>query len=270
MRPLSKVAVLPKHQVNHRHSLAMLCAAACNAALLGVAGWTFAPQQAVNAYAPAPVALAAPAPAVKAVVIEAAAPVADSPQIAQVDKALRAAVKHASAHPMIRPAQIAAHRVRAPKVVAKLGEKELLAQVMWHEARGQGRLGMLATGIVTMNRVHEGYNGRKTLSAVVNEPYAYTWVKDPQAQHFNASSPSAKAAMDVAGRLLSHRLLADEQQLANRLGHANHFHAVTMAKYPRWAFSAKLERVKFSHAEEVALGAVFYAPREGDEDLASR
>jgi hypothetical protein len=65
-------------------------------------------------------------------------------------------------------------------------------------------------------------------------------------------------------------LLADEQELADKLGHANHFHAVTMAKYPRWAFSAKLERVKLSHEQEVALGAVFYAPRDDDMDVASR
>jgi hypothetical protein len=151
-----------------------------------------------------------------------------------------------------------------------MAEKELLARVMWHEARGQGRLGMLATGIVTMNRVHEGYNGHNTLTAVVNEPYAYSWVKTPQAEGFRADSPSAKAAMDVAGRLLNHRLLADEQELADKLGHANHFHAVTMAKYPRWAFSAKLARVKLSHEQEVALGAVFYAPRDDDMDVASR
>jgi hypothetical protein len=43
-----------------------------------------------------------------------------------------------------------------------------------------------------------------------------------------------------------------------------------MAKYPRWAFSAKLARVKLSHEQEVALGAVFYAPRDDDMDVASR
>jgi hypothetical protein len=267
-RPVAKVAALPKHPINYRHSLAMLCAAVCNAALLGVAGWSFAPQRNVQASAPAPVMTAATAPA--PVVIEAAAPVAESAQLLQVDKALKAAVKHASAQPLSRGRTQTAHRAHAPKVVAKIGEKELLARVMWHEARGQGRLGMLATGIVTMNRVHSGYNGLKTLNAVVNEPFAYSWVKTPQAEGFRADSPSAKAALDVAGRLLNHRLLADEQELADKLGHANHFHAVTMAKYPRWAFSAKLERVKLSHEQEVALGAVFYAPRDDDMDVASR
>jgi hypothetical protein len=267
MRPIAKVAAIQKHPVNHRHSLAMMCAAACNVALLGLAGVSFIPHAKLEAPAPlmatttpamAPVAAKV---AVKAPMVIQEAALADETQLKQVDSALKAAVRHATIKP-------AAHK-KSP-ALAKIGEKELLARVMWHEARGQGRLGMLAAGWVTLNRVAEGYNGHKTIQTVVNEPFAYTWVKDPQATSFSASSPSAKAAMDLATRMLDHRLLSDEQELASKLGKANHFHAVTMAKYPSWAFSAKLQRVKLPHAEEIALGAVFYAPREANLDVASR
>lgn len=157
-----------------------------------------------------------------------------------------------------------------PAVVTAASEQLLLAKVVWHEARGQGRLGMTAAGIITLNRLRQKHNGLKTLQSVVNEPYAYTWVKNPQQTKFDPESLSGHMAMQVADRLLSHHLLADEQALANKLGSANHFHAVTMAKYPSWAFSPKLSRVKLTKAEEVALGAVFYAPRDVGIDVASR
>lgn len=231
---------VPMHP-RYRQSTAMLAAAVINGLML-----TSVLMPARPAQAPAPVATVAP---VKPTTIAWKLQHVAKPAVASRELARKAG---------------------KPTVVTAASEQQLLAKVVWHEARGQGRLGMLAAGLITLNRLRENHNGHKTLQSVVNEPYAYTWVKNPQQSKFDPDSLSGHMAMQVADRLLSHHLLADEQALADKLGRANHFHAVTMAKYPSWAFSPKLSRVKLSKAEEVALGAVFYAPRDVGIDVASR
>lgn len=91
--------------------------------------------------------------------------------------------------------QARATRAADPAAVAAL------ARNMYHEAHGEGRLGMLAVGWVTVNRLRDGAFP-DTVEGVVGQGCQFAWVCDP-AVHPPRPSPAWQAALDLARQLLT-------------------------------------------------------------------
>ena len=78
-----------------------------------------------------------------------------------------------------------------------------MALNMYHEARGEGRLGMLAVGWVVLNRMADkSYPG--TVAGVVYQGCQFSWVCDRRSDRPRDGS-AWRRALELAAELLSRR-----------------------------------------------------------------
>lgn len=82
------------------------------------------------------------------------------------------------------------------------GPTELLALNMYHEAKGEGRLGMLAVGWVTLNRTRDP-SFPSSIEAVVTQRGQFVWLDDGR-----SDTPTDARAWRAAQKL-AHQLLTD-------------------------------------------------------------
>lgn len=75
------------------------------------------------------------------------------------------------------------------------GDVDLLARLIYSEARGESYVGQVAVGAVALNRLYSGRFG-STLSEVIFEPWAFTATHDGQFW-YTPDSTAYQAAMDA-------------------------------------------------------------------------
>ena len=105
-------------------------------------------------------------------------------------------------------------------------EKMCLALNIYHEARGEGKEGMMAVANVTMNRVRSS-TYPSTVCRVVYQHKQFSWVLDTRVNHVVRLTPEI---MRIAS-------LAITGNLVDITRGATHFH--TTAIKPYWAGSKK-------------------------------
>lgn len=104
-------------------------------------------------------------------------------------------------------------------VQAKETATECLAKNIYHESRGETRLGQLAVAQVTLNRHRKT---KKSICEVVYEPKQFSWTEDkPQIRDFTSWIRSVV----IANRVL-------EQGWALRNFPATHYHTIEVS--PSW------------------------------------
>lgn len=101
-----------------------------------------------------------------------------------------------------------------------------LAKNMYHEAKGEGQIGMMAVAQVTLNRLKTGIWGN-TVCDVVMSPYQFSWTlkkdikwKHPKGEHWENAKAMAENVLKKGARLKT-------------LSNALYFHATYVN--PRWA-----------------------------------
>lgn len=78
------------------------------------------------------------------------------------------------------------------KKLAEMSDEELLARLVWGEARGESIEGKLAVAHVVMNRVKSGkYGGKGGVKGVVLKPWQFSC--------FNATDPNLKLMLGPLG-----------------------------------------------------------------------
>lgn len=112
-------------------------------------------------------------------------------------------------------------------------QKELLALNMYHEARGEGAVGMQMVGEVTLNRVNRP-EFPDTICDVIYQRSQFSWVRGKK-NHHPDEIESWELALEIAENLLQ-----GEAHLYDN--GATHFMATKLLKNPpRWA--RKFDRV---------------------------
>lgn len=119
---------------------------------------------------------------------------------------------------------------------ADAGEQLVLARTLWGEARGEGTQGMYAVGRVIINRLHERYRGRKSVSEVCLDPAQFScWNEDDpnRAKLLRLDAHSDDADFRSALGLASEALLPDPltgrpRQLADPTLGAKHYVASSL------------------------------------------
>jgi N-acetylmuramoyl-L-alanine amidase len=82
------------------------------------------------------------------------------------------------------------------------GDIQAMALNMYHEARGEGPLGMLAVGWVVLNRMADK-NYPSTVTAVVHQGCQFSWVCDRRSDG-PRDAGAWRAALELAAELLVH------------------------------------------------------------------
>lgn len=103
-------------------------------------------------------------------------------------------------------------------------QRECLAFNVYHEARGEPRLGQLAVAAVTLNRVRSSAYPNN-LCDVVLDDYQFSWVGE-------VLTAEDKRAWERANRLVE-AILAEESTLVDPTGGALHYHAHSVS--PDWS-----------------------------------
>ena len=110
----------------------------------------------------------------------------------------------------------------------------VMALNMYHEARGEGRLGMLAVGWVVLNRMaDEAYP--KTVAEVVYQGCQFSWVCDRRSDR-PRDQRSWRRALELAGEILS-------KTLADPTRGAMWYHASWLRHPPFGAGLARVARI---------------------------
>lgn len=146
------------------------------------------------------------------------------------------AVAHAAAVSKPAPVQVITASTGPDSISAELlAEHRCLAEVLYYEARGEGRQGQQAIAEVVFHRMNTGNYGH-SICAVVYEGAGH-----PGCQFtFTCNGDLAKAKEESAWReseALAAEILTGEAPLKNATAGATNFHAVTVT--PEWADSMK-------------------------------
>ena len=110
-------------------------------------------------------------------------------------------------------------------------EIEWLARNIYHEARGESWDGMLAVGVVTLNRV-KSPNYPDTIEEVVKEYKQFSWFWDGMSDRVRDPTAWKRAKAAAAEVILNHDL-----PLAKELEGVTHYHADYISPY--WAGAKK-------------------------------
>jgi spore germination cell wall hydrolase CwlJ-like protein len=139
---------------------------------------------------------------------------------------------HAAVAKPVTMTVIPAGKPAADAVLTQLlAEHRCLAEVLYYEARGEGRSGQQAIAEVVFHRMNTGNYGH-SICAVV-----YEGASHPGCQFsFTCNGDLTHAKDDTAwqeSEALAARILTGEVQLRNATGGATNFHAVSVS--PDWA-----------------------------------
>lgn len=118
-----------------------------------------------------------------------------------------------------------------------------LALNIYHEARGEPRLGQIAVGTVTMNRA--GWDIKGVCQVVyAHKQFSWTWLKKSEEHYPPEHNKSWRRAQKIAERIINGEL----QDVTNG---STHFHANTVNPY--WIHAFEKTMVIGNH--------IFYASR---------
>jgi N-acetylmuramoyl-L-alanine amidase len=121
------------------------------------------------------------------------------------------------------------------------GDVDMLARVIWAEARSESFDGQCAVAWVILNRLNrEGNRFPKTIQGVIKQPYAFSCFNsnDPQCERVKVISevdPAFVEAMHAATAVLTGRK-------PSPIGKADHYYLTSMRHPPAWA--SKMTLVK--------------------------
>lgn len=205
------------------------------------------------------VALAVVLSAASAAVGAAASSHPRTEQVARPAVAQVAAATKAAQAPAVRPVAQQPAAPARPASVADLAMAQLLAEhrclaeVMYYEARGEGRSGQMAVAEVVFHRLRQGRFGH-SICAVVYEGAGssgcqFSFTCNGQLAH--RKSPIAWRSAEV----LAARILTGQTALRDVTGNATHFHAVSVS--PQWADEMQRTTQIGNH--------VFYRPARSHE-----
>jgi spore germination cell wall hydrolase CwlJ-like protein len=146
------------------------------------------------------------------------------------------AISHSTAALKPAPVQVIAAGTGPDSISSELlAEHRCLAEVLYYEARGEGRQGQQAIAEVVFHRMNTGNYGR-SICAVVYEGAGH-----PGCQFtFTCNGDLTKPKEDAAWReseALAAEILTNEAPLRNATAGATNFHAVTVT--PDWADTMK-------------------------------
>ena len=99
-----------------------------------------------------------------------------------------------------------------------------LAMNIYHEARGEQLAGQVAVGHVVLNRAERQ---GKPVKDIVLAPYQFSWANGnarPSVNDYDSMLESFEAAA----------IVLNERLEGKTLGGADHYHAITMSKFPTW------------------------------------
>lgn len=113
-----------------------------------------------------------------------------------------------------------------------LNDAFTLADVMYCEARDQGKVGMLAVADVVMNRV-ASKRFPNTVYGVVHQSWQFECIERNVA--IDESSKHYEQALSLAIKVLKGK--------SPRITHADHYHAVWMDSYPNWSKSKQIAKL---------------------------
>lgn len=161
--------------------------------------------------------------------VAAAPAVADAPAASAqpAPDAAQAAADAAQPVPAEAPAQ------PAPDLAMSqlLAEHRCLSEVMYYEARGEGRDGQMAVAEVVFHRLRHGHYGH-SICAVVYEGAGSRGCQFSFACNGELAARKSPASWRAAETLAA-RILTGEVALRDITGNATHFHAISVA--PDWA-----------------------------------
>lgn len=104
-----------------------------------------------------------------------------------------------------------AARPRASAGLPSLTVRDLLARVLWGEARGEGRIGMQAVASVIVNRAHNSRWWGRDLQSVCTKPWQFSCLLPtdpnlPKLLSVTAADPAFRDALAIADDALAGRL----------------------------------------------------------------
>ena len=132
------------------------------------------------------------------------------------------------------PVIVAAPAVKSPQdmvLTQLIAEHKCLSEVLYYEARGEGRVGQQAIAEVVFHRMNNGNYGH-SICAVVYEGAGhpgcqFSFTCDGELRHAKQES-AWKESEELAARILT-----GEERLKNATGGATNFHAISST--PDWA-----------------------------------
>lgn len=145
-----------------------------------------------------------------------------------------------------KPIKIKSIRIDKKKILKTSPQKisksdfNCLARNIYFEARGEGIMGQIAIGLVTLERT-ESENFPSTVCEVVRADSAFSWTLYPHKVKNQEAFDQAKVVANIA--LIIRGMGLDILK-------ADHFHSVKLPRYPRWSY----------HFEQVAIigNHIFY------------
>lgn len=114
-----------------------------------------------------------------------------------------------------------------------------LALNIYHEARGEHIIGMMAIAQVTLNRLDAQWRGKKTLCQVVYDPNQFSWTRSAKKRNQKPTGASWRMAIQAAQKAVQGWRIA-------RLEHALHYHA-DWIPHPKWSLRMELNHVIGQH-----------------------
>ena len=139
-----------------------------------------------------------------------------------------------------RPAAVPQHAASGADLALAqlLAEHRCLSEVMYYEARGEGRDGQLAVAEVVFHRLRHGDYGH-SICAVVYEGAGSSGCQFSFTCNGELEEQKSQVAWHAA-EVLAARILTGEVALKDITGDATHFHAASIA--PDWAGDVGMER----------------------------
>lgn len=137
---------------------------------------------------------------------------------------------HSKIFPDLKP-KLAFYQTKKMELSNK--EFHCLALNLYHEARGEGILGMIGVGQVTLNRVQTQYRGKKSVCGVVYDSKQFSWTNAP-----------TKKPVITKEVLAAARLVADGLRIT-QLTNVLHYHADYVS--PKWSEQMTVSIVMGQH-----------------------
>lgn len=126
------------------------------------------------------------------------------------------------------------------------GDLDLLAKVVWAEARSEPWEGQCAVAWVIINRLNrEPGRFPKTIQGVIKQPYAFSCFNsnDPQCERVKAVNETDPAYLEAMRAVLA---VLTGRMPDPTLG-SDHYHTAGMRHYPAWASKMPLVKRLGSH-----------------------
>lgn len=139
------------------------------------------------------------------------------------------------------PKVVVSHRpaIEAPHSATE-SELRCLMRNMYHEAYGEGDLGMVAVAYVTLNRVaNRHYPG--SICNVVYQPYQFSWTRDDRKRHASVPRVAYQRVRQLAEAVIN-------QSRRNPIGQALYFNHVSLSpRHTRGRRSQVIGNHRFYH-----------------------